>query len=275
VDFKAMPFDTPLPLIGVPACVKEIDHLPFHAAGDKYVRAVAEGAGGMPLVIPALGELVDIGGLVAGLDGLLVTGSLSNVAAHLYGGPADRPESPQDPARDATTLPLIRAALEAGLPMFCICRGLQELNVALGGTLHQQVHTRSGALDHRAPRVSDLDEKYGPVHGVELVPDGVFARILGTTRIEVNSLHWQAIERLAEGLVAEGRAPDGVVEAVSVRGAKGFAIGVQWHPEYKVMENPHSVKLFRAFGAAAREHAKRRGAPAAAGNAAAGRGRAA
>jgi putative glutamine amidotransferase len=253
-----MAFDSPLPLIGVPACVKEIDHMPFHAAGDKYVRAVAEGAGGMPLVIPALGDLVDIPALIAGLDGLLMTGSLSNVAAHLYGGPPDRPESPQDPARDATTLPLIRAALEAGLPMFCICRGLQELNVALGGTLHQQVHMRAGALDHRAPKVDDLDEKYGPVHGIELIPDGVFARILGGNRIAVNSLHWQAIERLADGLVAEGRAPDGVVEAVSVRGSKGFAIGVQWHPEYKVMENPDSVKLFRAFGAAARERAAER-----------------
>jgi putative glutamine amidotransferase len=198
---------------------------------------------------------VDIPGLVAGLDGLLVTGSLSNVAAHLYGGPPDRPESPQDPARDATALPLIRAALEAGLPMFCICRGLQELNVALGGTLHQQVHTKEGAIDHRAPKADDLDEKYGPVHALDLIPDGVFARILGTSRIAVNSLHWQAIERLADGLVAEGRAPDGVVEAVSVRGAKAFAIGVQWHPEYKVMENPDSVKLFRAFGAAARERA--------------------
>lgn len=258
-----MPLDSASPLIGVPACVKEIDHLPFHAAGDKYVRAVAEGARGMPLVIPALGGLIDIEALVAQLDGLLVTGSLSNVAAHHYGGPADRPESPQDPDRDATTLPLIRAALDAGLPLFCICRGLQELNVALGGTLHQQIHAIAGNIDHRAPDVADLDVKYGPNHPVELTPEGAFARLLGTTRIEVNSLHWQAIDRLAEGLVAEGRAPDGVVEAVSVRDAKGFALGVQWHPEYKVMENPVSRALFQAFGAAARERgrARNRGRP--------------
>lgn len=255
-----MPLDSTSPLIGVPACVKEIDHLPFHTAGDKYVRAVAEGAGGMPLVIPALGELIDIEALVARLDGLLVTGSLSNVAAHHYGGPADRPESPQDPARDATTLPLIRAALDAGLPLFCICRGLQELNVALGGTLHQQVHTKPGNLDHRAPQVADLDVKYGPNHGLTLIPDGVFARLLGTTEITVNSLHWQAIERLADRLTAEGRAPDGVIEAVSIKGAKAFAIGVQWHPEYKVMENPVSVALFRAFGAAARDRGRARAA---------------
>jgi putative glutamine amidotransferase len=268
-----MPLDSASPLIGVPACVKEIDHLPFHAAGDKYVRAVAEGAGGMPLVIPALGELVDIAGLVARLDGLLVTGSLSNVAAHHYGGPPDRPESPQDPARDATTLPLIRAALDAGLPLFCICRGLQELNVALGGTLHQQIHMKPGNLDHRAPQVADLDVKYGPNHRLDLDPEGEFARLLGTTDIEVNSLHWQAIERLADGLVAEGRAPDGVVEAVSVRGAKAFALGVQWHPEYKVMENPVSLALFRAFGTAAAE--RQLGRPQAAGSAGKGHGRAA
>jgi putative glutamine amidotransferase len=250
-----MHLDRTSPLIGVPACVKGIDGMPFHAVGDKYIAAVAEAAGGLPFVIPALGEIYAIDDLVARLDGLLVTGSLSNVAAHHYGGPQDRPESPQDPARDATTLPLIRAALDAGLPLFCICRGLQELNVALGGTLHQQVHTRPGAGDHRAPQNVPMDEKYGPQHPVELVPDGEISRILGTTRIEVNSLHWQAIERVADRIVVEGRAPDGVVEAVRVDGARAFALGVQWHPEYRVMENPVSLALFRAFGAAARARA--------------------
>lgn len=253
-----MTLDLSSPLIGVPACVKDVDGLPFHSVGDKYVRAVAEAAEGLPLVIPAFGAMYEIPDLVARLDGLLVTGSLSNVAAHLYGGPPDRPDSPQDPDRDATTLPLIRAAIDAGLPIFCICRGLQELNVALGGTLHQQVHTRPGARDHRAPQVKDLDVKYGPNHPVELVPDGEFARIIGTTRIEVNSLHWQAIERVADRLVVEGRAPDGVIEAVSVRDAKTFALGVQWHPEYRALENPVSLALFRAFGAAARERAAAR-----------------
>jgi putative glutamine amidotransferase len=255
-----MRLDRTSPLIGVPACVKAIDGMPFHVAGDKYVAAVAEAAEGLPLLIPALGEVYAIEDLVDRLDGLLVTGSLSNIAAHHYGGPPDRPESPQDPARDATTLPLIRAALAAGLPMFCICRGLQELNVALGGSLHQQVHTRAGARDHRAPQTADLDLRYGPQHPVDLVPDGEFSRILGTRRIEVNSLHWQAIERVADGLTVEGRAPDGVVEAVRVAGAKAFALGVQWHPEYKVMENPVSLALFRAFGTAASERARKRAA---------------
>lgn len=255
-----MHLDRNSPLIGVPACVKGIDGMPFHAVGDKYIAAVAEAAGGLPFVIPALGEVYAIADLVARLDGLLVTGSLSNIAAHHYGGPPDRPESPQDPARDATTLPLIRAALDAGLPLFCICRGLQELNVALGGTLHQQVHNRPGARDHRAPQNVPMDEKYGPQHPVELVPGGEFSRILGTTRIEVNSLHWQAIERVAERVVVEGRAPDGVVEAVRVEGAKAFALGVQWHPEFRVMENPVSLALFRAFGAASRARAEARAA---------------
>lgn len=253
-----MRLDRNSPLIGVPACVKGIDGMPFHAVGDKYIQAVVEAAEGLPFMIAALGEAYAIPDLVARLDGLLVTGSLSNVAAHHYGGPADRPESPQDPARDATTLPLIRAALDAGLPLFCICRGLQELNVALGGTLHQQVHTKPGSLDHRAPKDVPYDDKYAAQHAVELVPDGAFARILGTTRIEVNSLHWQALERVADRVVVEGRAPDGVVEAVRVDGAKDFALGVQWHPEFKVMENPVSLKLFRAFGAAARARAEAR-----------------
>lgn len=255
-----MKLDRASPLIGIPVCVKQVDGMPFHAVGEKYVMGVVEGAGGLPLLIPALGELYEIPDLVARLDGLLVTGSLSNVAPHHYGGPPDRPDSPQDPARDATTLPLIRAALEAGLPLFCICRGLQELNVALGGTLHQQVHTREGALDHRAPQVMDFDVKYGPRHPVELVPGGEFARLLGTTRIEVNSLHWQAIERLADRLEVEGRAPDGVIEAVRVKDARSFAMGVQWHPEYKVRENPVSMALFQAFGAAARVRAAERAA---------------
>ncbi len=196
--------------------------------------------------------------LVRRLDGLLVTGSPSNVAVDLYGGPPDRPDSPQDPKRDATTIPLIRAAVEEGLPMFCICRGIQELNVAFGGTLHTAVHERPAALDHRAPRDVGMDQRYGPRHSVDLAPDGEIARILGRRQIEVNSLHWQAIDRLAGRLVVEGRAPDGVIEAVRISDARAFALGVQWHPEWKVMQNPVSLALFRAFGDAARRRAEQR-----------------
>jgi putative glutamine amidotransferase len=247
------------PLIGVIACVRDLDDQPFHTAGEKYLTGVAIGAEGLPMVIPSLGAAYDAGAVVRRFDGLLVTGSPSNVAVDLYGGGPDRQESPQDPARDATTLPLIRAALAAGLPMLCICRGLQELNVALGGTLDPQVHLAPGRLDHRAPRNVSFAERFAPRHGVRFDPNGQFQRLLGRHDIEVNSLHWQGIEHPAADLVVEGWAPDGVIEAVSVRDAPGFALGVQWHPEFRVQDNPVSMALFRAFGEAARRHGRARG----------------
>ncbi|HEX4571201.1 MAG TPA: gamma-glutamyl-gamma-aminobutyrate hydrolase family protein [Dongiaceae bacterium] len=254
-----MKFDSKSPLIGIPVCVREQEGHPFHSVGEKYITGVALGAGGLPLLIPALGDAFDHRDLVRRLDGLLVTGSPSNVAVDLYGGPPDRADSPQDPKRDATTLPLIRAAVEDGLPLFCICRGIQELNVAFGGTLHTRVHEQPDTFDHRAP-AGDVDFRYGPRHPVDLAPDGEIARLVGSRQIEVNSLHWQAIDRLADRLVIEGRAPDGVVEAVRVRDARSFALGVQWHPEWKVLLNPVSVALFRAFGDAARRRAEQRAA---------------
>ncbi len=253
-----MKLDANSPLIGIPACVRALDTQPFHTVGEKYITAVLNGAGGLPLVIPSLGESFDMRDLVSRLDGLLITGSPSNVAVELYSGKPDRPDSPQDPKRDATTLPLIRAALAEGVPLFCICRGIQELNVALGGTLHTQVHEQPGVADHRAPRTDDMDVKYAPRHRVDLAADGEFARLLGRKQIQVNSLHWQAIDRLADRLVVEGRADDGVIEAVRVADAASFALGVQWHPEYKVTENPVSMVLFQAFGKAARSRHERR-----------------
>jgi len=253
-----MTIKSPAPLIGIPVDVRKLDEHPFHAVGEKYITAIADAAGGMPLLIPALGDRLDLGDLAQRLDGVLFTGSPSNVAVHHYGGPPDRPDSPQDPARDAITLPLIRKALQASLPIFCICRGFQELNVALGGTLHTQIHNEPGRDDHRSPKGS-FEERYGPRHPVRLTPGGAFARILGTTEIQVNSLHWQGVDRLADDLIAEGKAPDGTIEAVQVKGAPAFALGVQWHPEYRALENPVSVALFRAFGDAARARARARG----------------
>jgi hypothetical protein len=156
--------DRQAPLIGVPACVKQINDVPFHAVGEKYITAVVQGTGGLPLLLPALGPAYDIPALIGRMDGLLVTGSASNIATHHYGGRPDRPDSPQDPARDATTLPLILAALDAGLPLLCICRGLQELNVALGGTLHTQIHLVQGYGDHRSPREGTYEERYRVRH---------------------------------------------------------------------------------------------------------------
>jgi putative glutamine amidotransferase len=252
-----MKLDSAAPLIGIPVDVRRLDDQPFHVVGEKYITAISDAAAGLPMLIPALGQRFDLEDLIRRLDGLLLTGSPSNVAVHHYGGPPDRADSPQDPDRDALTLPLIRTALAAGLPIFCICRGFQELNVALGGTLHTQVHQQDGRNDHRAPQGS-YDERYGPRHPVQLVPGGAFTRILGTAEIQVNSLHWQGIDRLADDLIVEGRAADGTIEAVQVKNARNFALGVQWHPEYRAEENPVSLALFRAFGDAARALASAR-----------------
>ena len=258
-----MRLDSSAPLIGLPVDVRRLDDQPFHVVGEKYITAISDAASGLPILIPALADRFDPEDLVQRLDGLLLTGSPSNVAVHHYGGPPDRPDSPQDPARDAITLPLLRAALAAGLPLFCICRGFQELNVALGGTLHTQIHLQADRQDHRAPKGA-YGERYGPRHPVRLAPSGMLARILGTTEIEVNSLHWQGIDRLADDLAVEGRAPDDTIEAVHVKNARNFALAVQWHPEYRVLDNPTSLAMFQAFGDAARafaqaKHARRAG----------------
>jgi putative glutamine amidotransferase len=247
------------PLIGVPACTVQRDGFGFHQVGAKYVDAVIDGAGGLPLLIPALGPRLDFEALLDELHGLLITGSPSNVEPHLYGGPPPPPDSLRDPARDATTLPLIRRALERAVPLFAICRGLQELNVALGGTLHQQVHEQPGRADHRSDKSVPPAERYAPVHPVRVMPDGMLQRLLeGATTIQVNSLHGQGIDRLAERLVVEATAPDGTIEAVSVQGAPGFALAVQWHPEWRLLENLISRRLFAAFGAACRARQRAR-----------------
>jgi putative glutamine amidotransferase len=241
------------PLIGVPACVVQRDGFEYHQVGDKYVDSVIDGAGGLPLVIPALGPRLDCDGLLEQIDGLLITGSPSNLEPHHYGGPAPPPNGPRDPARDATTLPLIRRALSRAVPLFAICRGLQELNVALGGSLHQEVHRLPGRADHRSDKTLPMRERYAPVHPVRLVPGGRLQRLLdGAETIQVNSLHGQGIDRLADRLAVEASAPDGTIEAVSVPDAPGFALAVQWHPEWRVLENPTSRRLFAAFGAACR-----------------------
>lgn len=243
------------PLVILPACIKEIGAYAYHAAQRKYVEAVASGAGCMPLILPALGEATDIEGLLAVADGLMLTGSPSNVHAGLYGQELLDPALPLDPARDATTLPLIRAVLKRGIPLLAICRGFQEVNVALGGTLHQAVHQVEGMADHRENKKLTLEEQYGPAHRILLEADGRMAQILGgVSEITVNSLHGQGIATLAPGLAVEARAGDGLVEAYRVASARGFALAVQWHPEWRLAQNPDSTKLFRAFGQACRSY---------------------
>lgn len=247
-----------LPLIGVTACTKQIGLHSWHIAGDKYLRAVAVGAEGLPLVIPALGELIDQATLLASLDGLLFTGSPSNVEPHHYSGPASEPGTAHDPARDQTTLPLIRQAVAAGIPVLGICRGFQEMNVAFGGSLHQNVHNVEGMMDHREPGDEPVEVQYAPRHLLHVQPGGLLSGIGLPDEIQVNSIHGQGVQRLAPGLRVEALAPDGLVEAFSVEGAPSFALGVQFHPEWQVRSNPNYLAIFQAFGEACRKRAGQR-----------------
>jgi putative glutamine amidotransferase len=239
-----------LPIVGIPACVRTINKRVFHTVSEKYPDAVIEAAGCLPMLIPAVGPRIDPWGMLEALDGLLLTGSPSNVHPSEYGCAPSHPETLHDPARDATTLPLIREAVRRDLPILAICRGVQELNVALGGTLHQRVHEIPGRLNHRASRDAP-DGPYGPAHSVALTSGGLLAELVGESEAMVNSLHSQGIDRPAPDLRVEAVAPDGQIEAVCLPGAR-FVVGVQWHPEYKALENPLSRALFGAFSAACR-----------------------
>ena len=246
------------PLIGIPADRRMVGAHPFHMVGEKYARALLDASGAAPVLIPSLAEELRFEELLDRLDGLLFTGSPSNVEPHHYQGEASAPGTLHDPARDATTLPLIRKAVESGVPVFGICRGFQEMNVAFGGTLHQKLHEVPGHLDHRDDESQPLEVQYGPAHDVTLEPGGVLRALADRDSIRVNSLHSQGIARLGKGLAIEARAPDGVVEAFRVRDAHRFALAVQWHPEWRVMSNSFSRALFAAFGKAASERAHSR-----------------
>jgi putative glutamine amidotransferase len=241
------------PIVIVPACLHGEGAFACHTVQNKYLTAVLVGARAMPLVLPAIGEASDIEALLATADGLMLTGSPSNVDPALFGEAVLDPSLPLDRARDSTVMPLIRAVLKRGIPLLAICRGFQELNVALGGSLHQAVHLVPGLNDHRENEHDPLDKQYGPAHRVVPEADGQLRRILGgADAIMVNSLHGQGIARLADGLAVEGRADDGLIEAYSVPAAPGFALALQWHPEWQVGDNPVSMKLFKAFGDACR-----------------------
>jgi putative glutamine amidotransferase len=244
------------PLVGIPADRKLLGNHYFHCVGEKYLKALIDGADVVPVIIPSLGSAAQLDALVAQLDGIVLPGSPSHVEPHHYGGDPSPPGTPHDPERDATTLPLIPKIVAAGMPLLAICRGFQEMNVAYGGTLWPKLHEVPGLNDHREDESATLDVQYGPSHAVTLRNDGTLHRIAGTNQVMVNSLHWQGVRTLAPPLDVEATAPDGVVEAFSVRGAKGFAVGVQWHPEWKMSNNEFSRALFAAFGRAAYEHAK-------------------
>ena len=234
-----------VPVIGIPSCLRKVNERAFHGVNERYPTALLDATGCLPILIPAVGSKVDLCVLLDRVDGLLLTGSPSNVHPSHYGAEPSHPEILHDPERDATTLPLIREAVRRDLPILAICRGIQELNVALGGTLHQRVHELPGRLNHRSQKDSP-EGPYGLAHSVLLTPGGVLASLAGTAEVMVNSLHSQGIDCPAPKLRVEAVAPDGQIEAVSLPQAR-FVVGVQWHPEFKVLENPLSQALFSAF----------------------------
>jgi putative glutamine amidotransferase len=258
---------TARPIVVVPCDVKSIGLHPYHVVGEKYIEAVAHGAGCTPVLLPALGagkdlasmiDEVDIAGLLQDFDGVFLTGSASNVDPVNYQHTRRFPAAELDEQRDETTLGLIRVAADEGVPLLGVCRGIQEINVAYGGSLHQAVHSAEGLTDHREDYSKPRAERYAPKHEVHLAPDGVLRSLHGCDHVTVNSLHGQGIDRLGEQLAVEATAADGLIEAVRIKTAANFAIGVQWHPEWRHWEDAFSSALFRVFGEAIRERARTR-----------------
>ena len=242
------------PVVAVSTDVKQFENYTWHAAPRQYLDAAIAVANVFPVLVPSFGDRLDLDELLSSVDGVMITGSKSNVHPSLYGGDASEANGPYDHDRDATTLPLIRRAIELGVPLLAICRGIQEMNVALGGTLHTEVQEIEGRIDHRAP-VSDVqDERFAIRQTVTIKPGSCLAGIFGAGAVPVNSVHRQAVDRLGARLQVEAVAEDGTVEAVSVVDSPAFAVGVQWHPEYWAKTDDASAKVFRAFGDAARMH---------------------
>lgn len=240
------------PIIAVPADTKVFGEITWHSAQQQYIGAAMDVAGLMSLILPAYESGADIDAVLDRVEGVMITGSASNVAPALYGKVAQEKDGPFDPGRDAITLPLIRRAIARGVPLLCICRGIQELNVALGGTLISEVQELEGRIDHREPPEGNRDAKFVIRQPVFIREGTCIADILGAGEVQVNSLHRQAIGDIAPNLAVEAVASDGTVEAVSVIGAKNFAIGVQWHPEYWARTDTASRRIFEAFGDAVR-----------------------
>jgi len=229
-------------------------------AGEIILRAVAEAAGALPMVFAGCPDLTDIDALLDAVDGVLLTGARANVHPSRFGTEPHARHEPYDMRRDALALALIEACVDRGVPLFGICRGFQEMNVAFGGSLHPEIRELPGRVNHRMPRLAtgeihpDHAVVFGDRHDVRLVPDGVFAKLLGCETIRVNSLHGQGILEPGERVVVEGVAEDGTIEAIRIADAPGFALGVQWHAEYEAQSNPVNRALFQAFGAAVAEH---------------------
>jgi putative glutamine amidotransferase len=228
--------------------------------GERNLRAVADIAGALPLIFAGSPEITDIGALFDTVDGVLLTGARANVHPSYFGADEDPAYEPYDKGRDALALTLVAACVTRGVPLFGVCRGVQEMNVAYGGSLHPEIRDLPGRMNHRAPRLPngefnpDFGVLYGERHDVRLTPGGVFAKLLGAETIRVNSLHGQGILKAGDRIVIEGVAEDETIEAIRIDGAAGFALGVQWHAEVASDTNPVNRTLFEAFGAAAAKY---------------------
>ncbi|EUB98453.1 Gamma-glutamyl-gamma-aminobutyrate hydrolase [Rhizobium sp. CF080] len=247
------------PVIGVIGNTHNVENrFSAQLVGEQNLRAIAEVTGALPLMFAGNPKITDIPTLLETVDGILLTGARANVhPSHFNTEPHARHE-PYDQNRDAVALPLINACVAAGIPVFGICRGFQEMNVAAGGSLHPEIRELPGRMNHRMPRLEngeihpDMTVVFADRHDVQLVPEGVFARLLGRETIRVNSLHGQGIDELGNRIVVEGVAEDGTIEAIRFKEAEGFALGVQWHAEYDPQVNPINRALFEAFGTAVR-----------------------
>lgn len=238
------------PIVGIPADIKQLGDHRYNIVGSKYIDAIADVANCTPLLLPAIGNRQDIENILSVIDGLFLTGAVSNVEPRRYGKPPINDEVLLDKDRDATNFPLIEAALKAKIPLLGVCRGFQELNVAMGGTLHQAVHLQDNMMDHRE-KPGSLDIQYGPAHTVNITKNGQLAQLFAQAdEITVNSIHSQGIDQLGKYLTIEATAADGLVEAISVSNTSSFALAVQWHPEWKAIDNKQSIALFEAFGRA-------------------------
>ncbi|NNK31549.1 MAG: gamma-glutamyl-gamma-aminobutyrate hydrolase family protein [Xanthomonadales bacterium] len=242
------------PLVGVISDRRMQGEHPFHMVGEKYLQAVADGADAYPVGLPSLADGFDVLDIIDRLDGLFLTGSPSNVEPHHYLGDPSEPGTWHDPERDIAALALIPAAIRSGMPLLAVCRGFQEMNVSFGGSLHARVHEIPGYRVHKENPEDPVDVQYGPAHEVSFVAGGLLRRITGKESATVNSVHSQGVNRLAGELEVEAVADDGLIEAFTVRKAPGFTLGVQWHPEWRVLENPVSAAIFRAFGDACRAY---------------------
>jgi putative glutamine amidotransferase len=245
------------PLIGVVSDRRLLEPHHFHMVGEKYLRALVDAAEVYPVTLPSLTEGFDILDILDRVDGIFLPGSQSNVEPHRYDGTPSKPGTWHDPERDQGTLSLIPAVVQAGLPLFAVCRGFQELNVAYGGSLHQLVHEVPGYHMHKENPDDPIEIQYGPSHEVTFTPGGLLESIIGKNSVMVNSLHSQAVDQLADGLSVEATADDGLIEAFVVENSPGFTLGVQWHPEWLVRDNEVSTAIFQAFGGACRSHQSR------------------